>query len=854
MKKLLPFNLLLLLLVSTVVNAQWQNDLWTGKQAYNWHFGVRAGLNFNTTPPTAITNSQIAPQLNDPNDPLSVGYIEGTGAISDVDGNLLFYTNGVRVWNANNQVMPNGFGLLAHSDPTQTGLIVPVPGQPGHYYIFYVSYIETGLESIINLYYSEVDMTLDNGLGDVTSNKNVLLAVDVMEKFSTVYHADKEQVWLVAHTRLSNEFKSFLISEAGINASPRVSNTGFIDPNGGAGVGQMKISPDGTKIATSTPIFGPDKNIELYSFNNITGEIALEATINADYFDNMGDIVGAYGLEFSPNNKFLYASALFTGKVHQFDVSLEDEQAIQNSGIMIGQSTHTTNFNLQAAPDGKIYVAHGSAGPDINPYVGSESTLSVINYPNNAGVASGFEEAAVDLVDGRNDLSIPSFIQSYFQSGILYEGGNCPTQNVTFSTIRIPGIESIAWNFGDTASGAANTSTDLEPAHAFTAGGTYTVTAVITSNGAQQTATTTLIILPAPLAVAPQGTIITQCADANGSATFNLNQLNNTILGGQDANAFTIAYYANEADLQSDTPVANAATFTTTGQELFARVINNATGCFKNISFTLVVNPLPLATAPASIEACVNTTGEAVFNLTQQDAVILGNQDPFQFTVTYYASLQDVQNNNPVSTATTFTSSGQTVYAVVTNTATGCTVVTQFDVVPLALPVITNNLEYTGCSPFNLPAITAQQGQGLTFTFYADEQDAATGNNAIVDAVNYVAQGNRTTIYIAAENAQGCTVIAQLQLNPGNCTIPRGISPNNDGFNDRFDLSGFNVEQLSIFNRYGAEVFSLANYTNEWHGQTDNNNDLPTGTYYYSIQTSTGEQKTGWVYINREVN
>ena len=86
------------------------------------------------------------------------------------------------------------------------------------------------------------------------------------------------------------------------------------------------------------------------------------------------------------------------------------------------------------------------------------------------------------------------------------------------------------------------------------------------------------------------------------------------------------------------------------------------------------------------------------------------------------------------------------------------------------------------------------------------------------------------------------------------CMIPKGISPNNDGLNDSFDLDGFNVTKLSIFNRYGQEVYSRTNYTDEWFGQTNSGDELPTGTYFYSMERSNGESKTGWVYVNRQEN
>jgi gliding motility-associated-like protein len=84
------------------------------------------------------------------------------------------------------------------------------------------------------------------------------------------------------------------------------------------------------------------------------------------------------------------------------------------------------------------------------------------------------------------------------------------------------------------------------------------------------------------------------------------------------------------------------------------------------------------------------------------------------------------------------------------------------------------------------------------------------------------------------------------------CEIPKGVSPNGDGLNDTWNLSGFNVKKVEIFNRYGVKVYSKVNYTEEWHGQSDNGNELPDGTYYYVVEFNDNPVKTGWVYINRE--
>jgi len=107
--------------------------------------------------------------------------------------------------------------------------------------------------------------------------------------------------------------------------------------------------------------------------------------------------------------------------------------------------------------------------------------------------------------------------------------------------------------------------------------------------------------------------------------------------------------------------------------------------------------------------------------------------------------------------------------------------------------------------------------------------------------------------YIATvTNDEGCSVIATVVADNTACFIPRGISPNGDGDNDSFDISNLEARDIKIFNRYGLTVYEKENYRNEWHGQSELG-DLPTGTYFYMITLSAGEQITGWVYLQKEL-
>jgi gliding motility-associated-like protein len=106
-------------------------------------------------------------------------------------------------------------------------------------------------------------------------------------------------------------------------------------------------------------------------------------------------------------------------------------------------------------------------------------------------------------------------------------------------------------------------------------------------------------------------------------------------------------------------------------------------------------------------------------------------------------------------------------------------------------------------------------------------------------------------LYELVITQDGCSDSENINVLYTKCDIQKGISPNNDELNDYFDLEAYNVTQLKIFNRYGTNVYSKANYQNQWYGQTDSGNELPDGTYYYVIDFADLKTETGWIYINR---
>ncbi|MBK8952990.1 MAG: hypothetical protein IPM85_12635 [Chitinophagaceae bacterium] len=172
-----------------------------------WYFGAQSGLDFNTGPgvpaiPVATGNSAMIAD-------------EGCSSICDNNGRLLFYTNGVNVYNRNHVLMLNGSSIGGNISAFQSSLIVPYPGNPNLYYIFTADAIEN---SYANGYrYSVVDMSGDNGNGAVTS-KNGLLSAPGTERLAACRHANGADVWVITNDDSSNTFRTWLVSCSGFAA------------------------------------------------------------------------------------------------------------------------------------------------------------------------------------------------------------------------------------------------------------------------------------------------------------------------------------------------------------------------------------------------------------------------------------------------------------------------------------------------------------------------------------------------------------------------------------------------------------------------------------------------------------
>lgn len=365
--------------VSTILLLFAPIQLFAQHAADKWYFGNKAGIDFTSGTATAINTSEMAAG-------------EGSASISDpVTGALLFYTDGINVWNSSNTIMPNGTGLLGGLSSTQAALIVPVPENSDQYYIFTTDQIG-GTEG---LRYSIVDMSLDGGNGNVTT-KNILLHTPVAEKITAVQDHGTPNYWLVSHGFGNNSFYAFKITASEIEEAV-VSNVGIVHSDDiiQNSYGQLKFNPCGDKLALAA---GYLDKVELFDFNIITGEVTNAQTLS--YSDHV------FGVEFSQNGDVLYVSTYEeNATLMQYDLTAADLPTMLSTAQIV--STSADIYPLQRGPDGKIYVCRS-----FSQYVG------VIHQPDNFGsVACNYIEMGLDLDPGflglNSGIGLPNFVTSY---------------------------------------------------------------------------------------------------------------------------------------------------------------------------------------------------------------------------------------------------------------------------------------------------------------------------------------------------------------------------------------------------------------------------------------------------------
>lgn len=376
------------------------------------------------------------------------------------------------------------------------------------------------------------------------------------------------------------------------------------------------------------------------------------------------------------------------------------------------------------------------------------------------------------------------------------------------------------------------------------------------------TTTMDLVVNPSPDNTFVLDDLVTcDDASADGFEDFNLEVQTAIVIGSQNPADFNVTYHDSQADADLGIdPLVSPYTNTSNPQTIVVRIESvSATVCYVTATFNIEVSgPRPVATS-VPIEECEDdiTDGVAFFDLAAHDANVLNGQSATDFSVTYYESEADAEaGTNPIDTSVLFESASQTIYARVTSVVSfGCYSIAPFDLIvkPLPRTSFASNFDYEVC-PDTIDGIiiTATpenyDESEVSITWYRNGDPIPGANGLELQ----VLEGDDYQIEVTFNDATGCSSITEQEVvQLDNCVIPQGISPNGDGSNDRFDLSSFDVTKLEIFNRNGTLVYSKTNYTDEWFGQTNDGNELPVGTYFYTMEYKDGQRRTAWVYIQR---
>ena len=579
------------------------------KQANYWYFGDYAGISFAMGPPAALSNGA-----------LSTG--EGCSSISTALGALEFYTDGRFVYNKNHQQMPNGSGLLGNSSSTQSGIIVPKPLSTTEYYIFTVDAYENQL--VNGLCYSKVDMTLNNGLGDVVPDeKNISLCPLSCEKVTAVGHHDGYTFWVITKKWGNSDFYAYRITPDGVLTTPVISTTG--PPVSGDmqhSKGYIKVSPDGNWIAIAN---NTQFDVGIYHFDHATGIVTHVVTDESYTSPGGWDPGGPYGVEFSPNSKALYISEWKGNrKIHQYDLSSGIAETILASNTVVasvGQSADPIG-SLQLGPDNRLYIARQNS-----PY------LSRINLPNVIGTNCNFVDNAVNLAGRNSTYGLPPFIQSFFylSADFYWDEPACTGYTTNFFTSASDNPDSVKWTFP-----GGVVSTSLDPTFHFTTPGMYGVQLVVYLYG--------------------QSKLVSHIVRVGTTPTFELG--NDSIICASEAFFLDAGNYTSYYWQDSTTSQTN---LTDTTGWYWCRITNES-GCPNTDSLYMIVNPNPEVDAGPD-----KTIPEGTTTILEGSVVVPGD---YSYHWEPAAFLVNANVLHPVTVALVAT---KIFTLTVTNNATGCT-------------------------------------------------------------------------------------------------------------------------------------------------------------------------------------
>ena len=688
--------------------------LFSQNETTNWYFGQNAALNFDRGQLSVLNNSSmVAPA--------------GCTSISDKNGDLLFYTNGETIWNKNHQIMENGENLGGTPIYLQNSIIIPKPGNDNIYYLIYTK--STLPAGTFGFFYAEIEFnnTSPNG---IVNYKNALFKSNVTPKITAVHHKDGNKIWLAIYAKSSSTTNAPLsniiiyeVTNNGLQISGNIAPAQELFSN----LGEIKFSPDGTKLAVSDTSVS---YLYIYNFNNENGSLEFSESIFADtaLFSNNYP----YGVSFSPDSKNIYFSNKKDwnhNELVQYTFNLPaDPSTIFEPKKRIFYSENYNIGGMQLALDGKIYVAlyeRTAPDDDIDNLIPS-SKIGVINSPNELDFDANYSHATLDLQSGKSLIGMPNFIQSYLRNRIITEN-KCVFQEFNFEFDSYATVTSARWDFGD-----GNTSNLFQPNHTYNTPGQYTVSLEINFNNTSRTMYKVIDVYPLPNLRSNQKLI--QCDnDLDQISTFNLNNIDNKV--NIDNVNLEYTFFNNLNDAQNDqNPINNPENFVnqTNPQQIFFRAYNQ-NGCYDTGSFLIEtsfnqINDIPNMNQCDDSDDIIDNQ-IATFNLLDKaqqiiNQLALTNNE----TVSFYNSFNEAQTK--LNRLRPFLNSQTKTIWFRIDTPEQCGGIGQFDINVVETPTLDNiNETYTICiSPEMHTDIIIDAGNYTSFAWKDNNQNIISTN------------------------------------------------------------------------------------------------------------------------------
>ncbi|MFT3889457.1 MAG: SpaA isopeptide-forming pilin-related protein [Arachnia sp.] len=327
-----------------------------------WFFGGQAGIDFGATGTgsQAFVGNRVT--------------MEGSTVVTDVRGNLQFWSNGQQVFDRNGDLMQNGSDLTGNASATQTVASFPVPGHPGQFFLVTTTTDVNQSAKNGQLHYSVVDMAKNNGLGAVTSQKNLALgaANTASEALTAVPNATGDGYWVLTYTNNSPNILAYEFDADGpVSGQPVIS---VLPNSSGNRYGSLAFNTDYTQLVqqTSTGSLATptSSTVRVLHFNAATGKVRPRYEWQLPTGADTGR--HGYTAEFSPGGDYVYATKIFDGgRLYRYRVAGATSGADVKATEELVGPIGSYGGQVRRAPDGRMYVADNSG-----------SALSVVASPD----------------------------------------------------------------------------------------------------------------------------------------------------------------------------------------------------------------------------------------------------------------------------------------------------------------------------------------------------------------------------------------------------------------------------------------------------------------------------------------